>query len=264
MITTSTTSKPQTTLPPLGMTFTHSPAVTGDRIYYRSKISNTVLGINPLIAAAAPLFALTASLANLTHVTNIEKLSLDLQHEIKAFENNAKAQHYRSESILIARYLLCAFLDEQILYSPWSKLNAGLWPSHLLLLYFHQETDSTERFFIILDRLMADAEIYADLLELSYLCLNLGYQGKYRFMTNGKETLHEISQDVFDCIRLNRPDLKKEFHITVQSDTAPVLTQTSLPVFALTSFAGTLLLTVYSIFNFMLITPLQHLYVLAT
>ena len=123
---TSTINKTKTILPPLETAFNYNPIIPENRIYYQSKISNTALSINALIAAASPLFLLSTRLSHLTILSdsNRQKLFQDLQHEIKAFENKAKAQHYRSESILIARYLLCAFLDELILFSQWGQKNS--------------------------------------------------------------------------------------------------------------------------------------------
>src|ERR1700722_9015642 len=68
-----------------------------DRGYYRSKIFNTLIGINPLIAAASPIFSIAPILAENKSPIETYTLYQDLQHEIKAFENSAKIQHYRSD-----------------------------------------------------------------------------------------------------------------------------------------------------------------------
>ena len=78
--------------------------------YYRSKVYTANLGINPLIAAASTLFTLVAKLRESEAYTDINGLYQQLTHEIRAFENNAQAQKYRSDIILVARYVLCALL----------------------------------------------------------------------------------------------------------------------------------------------------------
>lgn len=260
MITTSTSSHTQATLPPLGQpTLTHH-LITGERAYHRSKIFNTALGINPLIAAASPLFSLAANLSEIQAPPDLLKLSYDLTHEIKAFENNARSQHFRSETILITRYLLCAYLDECILQSPWGKKNKSEWEPHLLLLFFHQEKDGSERFFVILERLSADPELHIDVLELIYLCLNIGYLGKYRFLQDGKEIIDTISRRLFECIRATRGELKKELHILCDSSTKPGIAKVHLPLWLTASFTLALLLTIYSTFSYLLGTHAQALY----
>ncbi|HEV2614254.1 MAG TPA: type IVB secretion system protein IcmH/DotU [Gammaproteobacteria bacterium] len=262
MITTSTSNSntQATTLPPLGQpTLTHH-LITGERAYHRSKIFNTALGINPLIAAASPLFSLAANLSEIEAPPDLLKLSYDLTHEIKAFENNARSQHFRSETVLITRYLLCAYLDECILQSPWGKKNKDAWEPHLLLLFFHQEKDGSERFFVILERLSADPEVHIDVLELIYLCLNLGHLGKYRFLQDGKEMIDTISKRLFECIRATRGELKKELHIQCEDETKVAIAKIQFPVWLIVSFTFALLLTVYSTFSYLLGTHAEALY----
>ncbi|MDX2163928.1 MAG: type IVB secretion system protein IcmH/DotU [Gammaproteobacteria bacterium] len=260
MITTSTANATQTTLPPLGQPQLTHHLITGERAYHRSKIFNSDVGINPLIAAASPLFSLAANLSKLQVPPDLLKLSYDLTHEIKAFENNARAQHFRSETILITRYLLCAYLDECLLHSPWGEKNKVAWESHLLLLFFHQEKDGSERFFVILERLSADPEVHIDVLELIYLCLNLGHLGKYRFLQDGKEMIETISKRLFECIRATRGELKKELHVQCENTVKATVSKIHLPFWLITSFSLALLLTIYSTFSYLLGTHAEALY----
>lgn len=261
MITTSTSNhNTQTSLPPLGQpTLTHH-LITGERAYHQSKLFNTAIGINPLIAAASPLFSLATNLSQLQAPPDLLKLAYDLNHEIKAFENNARSQHYRSETILITRYLLCAYIDESILNSPWGKRHKSAWEPHLLLLFFHQEKDGSERFFLILERLSADPEVHIDILELIYLCLNLGHLGKYRFLQDGKEIIELISKRLFECIRVTRGDLKKELHVSCDAEKKPAVAKVQLPFWLTTSFTLAVLVTIYSSFSYLLGTQAQALY----
>jgi type VI secretion system protein ImpK len=229
-----------------------------ERSYYRSKVFNTSIGINPLIAAAAPLFSLATFLLENIAAIDTYTLFQDLQHEIKAFENNAKMQRYRSETILVTRYLLCAFMDEIILYSPFAKTNE--FHQHSLLMFFHQETEGSERFFVILERLSNDPELHIDLLELIYLCLNFGYLGKYRHEQNGKEIIDQITKRLFECIRLQREELKKELHIAPPHEDRPYIKKIHLPLWLIISFTFAVLLTIYSSFSYMLGNNAETLY----
>lgn len=153
---------------------TNREAITGPISDVQSHAFSTNIGINPLIAAAMPVLALATELQQPISV-DPATLSKSLRHEIKAFENAAFKNGYRTQMILAARYLLCALLDEVITqYHP-----DYLWHEEALLLFFQQETWGGERFFIILERSCEDPKTYIDLLELGYICLSLGFKGKY-------------------------------------------------------------------------------------
>jgi type VI secretion system protein ImpK len=253
----TTTYKPRSASP-TGQVKLSNNALFGERSYYRSKIFNTQLGINPLIAAASPLFVLANQFSDCSAPPDILGLYQQLQHEIKAFENNAQAQRYRSETILIARYLLCSLLDEIITTSPWGR--QSVWQHQCLLMHFHQETDGSERFFVILERLSSDPELHIDLLEFSYLCLSCGFMGQYRHVENGKEQLDHIVNRLFECIRWQRGELKKELNIAPQEPTRPTVAKFHLPVWLIASFTVALLLTLYSSFSYMLGNNAEQVY----
>ncbi|WP_235378984.1 type IVB secretion system protein IcmH/DotU [Candidatus Coxiella mudrowiae] len=59
------------------------------------------------------------------------------------------------------------------------KTEDGGWRQIGLLKTFQGEMWDGERFFVILKRSAEELALHLDLLELGYLCLSLGYQGKY-------------------------------------------------------------------------------------
>ena len=80
------------------------------------------------------------------------------------------------EQVKIASYFLCSLIDETVLNTPWG--NQSNWGHHSLLIQFHNEAWGGERFFQILDRLKQQPAQGLNLLELAYLCLSLGFEGK--------------------------------------------------------------------------------------
>lgn len=179
--------------------------------YYRSKTFVANAGTNRLIAAASALLSLATRLKETIGYSDIETLYQHLCHEISAFETLARKEGFRSETTLVARYILCTMLDECILQTPWGKF--GEWDNHRLLFSFQKEAWGGERFFLILDRLSDDPAIHVDLLELIYLCLTLGYEGKYRLIENGNMQLEQIVEQLYRIIRYQRGDVKKELLI---------------------------------------------------
>jgi type VI secretion system protein ImpK len=69
---------------------------------------------------------------------------------------------------------------------------------------FHKETRGGERFFQLLKKLSQDPGKNIDLLEFMYLCLALGFQGRYRVRPNGLNELAEIREDLYHTIRQQR------------------------------------------------------------
>lgn len=241
---------------------THIP-LANPGAYYRSKIFSTTVGANPLAAASSTLLVLVANLRSTPSNLDSRELYLHLIHEVKAFETQAQTFGYRAETILLARYILCATLDEVILLTQWEKQNE--WHKHKLLTTFHGEDWGGERFFLILDRLSADPALHIDLLELIYLCLSLGFTGKYQTKENGKIELDEITEKLYQRIRWQRGDIKKELALgepepTTAVNTLTTVTTQPLPLWLLGLFTVLLMLSVYTGFNFMLSSSITPIY----
>lgn len=174
--------------------------------YYRSKTFVPSVDINPLIASAFPLFNAASHCQHAAIAPDFDTLQDELTHEIRAFENNAQSHGYRSQTILAARYALCALLDE-IIMTRWPEHE---WQNRALLKAFHDETWGGERFFVLLDRCLEDPNVYTDLLEFLYLALSLGYEGKYRLATRGHIELGYVIDSVYYAIRKTRGDVEEK------------------------------------------------------
>lgn len=238
--------QPRAGLPQLGLT--HLP-LTSPRSYYRSTLLTLNNGINPLITTAAPLLTIAAALRDNTYSFNAVELYQELTHEIKAFETQAQTSGYRSEQILVARYIICATIDEIIANTAWGKQT---WHYHKLLATFHNEESSEERFFAILERLNADIPQYIDLLELIYCCLNLGFSGKYRALDNGASQLADLTEQLYQNIRWQRGEIKKELLLSEKKITAPSTASETMPLWLLGLLTTIILTTLYLVFNYVL------------
>lgn len=150
------------------------------------------IGLNPLVRAAQPLLDLVVPLRYLIAHPNVEQLRQNLVRAIRIFEADAKAQHIDVQAIAVARYALCTFLDETIANTPAGS--GGAWASKSLLVAFHNEASGGEKFFVILQRLAQAPERHVHLLELMYLCLALGFEGRYRVLDGGRERLDSLRE----------------------------------------------------------------------
>lgn len=186
--------------------------ISGPLGNYESYSFSTSIAINPLIAAAMPLLSATSEIQRISDIKNPEFFLDTLIHEVRAFENKAAKNGYRSQFILGARYLLCALIDECVMiYHPKAS-----WKKHNLLQIFQHDVWGGERFFIILERSCEDPSLYIDLLELGYVALSLGFRGKYQHASDAKN-LGLFIDRLYQVIQKQRGD--STHHLLACSDT---------------------------------------------
>lgn len=164
-------------------------------------------GLNPLVNAATTLIVVFEKTHKSMSHPNVGGLHQRLVNEIRAFESKAKEQGIKPEVVLSARYILCTVLDEAVLNTPWGTESA--WTQRTLLSMFHNETSGGEKFFLILDRMREMPAENLNILEMIYIFLSLGYEGKYRVIHRGKETLEQIRDELFRIIRNHRGEYER-------------------------------------------------------
>jgi len=155
--------------------------------------------VNPLLSAATPLLSLAAQLRNSADHPNPDGLFGHISQEIASFEAAARHGGARAEGVLASRYVLCTFLDEIVLATPWG--NQSNWVSRTLLNAFHNEGWGGEKFYLILDRLLQEPHQNINILELLFTCLALGFEGKLRVQEAGRTELDRIQTNLYQVIR---------------------------------------------------------------
>ncbi|MET0982575.1 MAG: type IVB secretion system protein IcmH/DotU [Telluria sp.] len=158
-------------------------------------------GLNPLVRAANPLLDLVVPLRHTVQPPDLGQLRERLALAIRSFETEARDAGVPSDSIAAARYALCTLLDETIAGTAWGS---GVWGSRSLLVAFHNEASGGEKFFLVLQRLSQDPARHLDLLELMYLCLALGLEGRFRVAENGQAQLTLLREKLLQLIRQHR------------------------------------------------------------
>jgi type VI secretion system protein ImpK len=165
-------------------------------------------GLNPLVNSATTLLTVAIKLRTTLNHDNASELHKRLTEEIKAFEIKAQRANAKPETVISARYLLCTVVDEIVLNTPWGA--ASGWSQHSLLSLFHQETFGGEKCFIILQRMQENPAAHLDILELYYLCLSLGFEGKYRLAQRGHEQLEQIRDGLYQTIENHRGHIEQD------------------------------------------------------
>lgn len=161
------------------------------------------IGSTPLLAAAAPLVQLLARLRNTLAQPDSGDLRERAVRALRDFEAAGRQAGLPVEALRPAHYALCASLDDVVLATPWGS--QGAWAQRSLVSTFHQEVRSGERFFDILNQIKQNPGNFLDVLELMYVCLSLGYMGRYRLSPRGPAEIDRLREEVYAVIRRARP-----------------------------------------------------------
>jgi type VI secretion system protein ImpK len=166
------------------------------------------ISLNPLVAAASTLLSEVVRLKHSPAAEDFNVLNQQLSSAIKLFEHRALHEGAESSQVMAARYVLCTVLDEAVVTTPWG--NESAWSQMSLLSSFHNETFGGEKFFQLLERLSRNPVKHLPMLELMYLCLSLGFEGKYRVMPRGMLELEALRDSLYRQIRQLRGDIPRE------------------------------------------------------
>jgi type VI secretion system protein ImpK len=158
--------------------------------------------LNPLEKAASGLLALITRLNTSHSQSDPMGLKNKIIREIEQFQLAAQAENIDSETISSARYVLCTVVDEAVINTPWGN-NSG-WAQQSLLSLFHKEVSGGERFFHLLKSLAQNPVKNRHLLELMYVCLALGFEGRYRLIEGGKNKLSGIREWLYQILQKER------------------------------------------------------------
>ena len=166
------------------------------------------ISLNPLVAAASSLLSEVVRLKHSYEGEDLHALNQRLSAELKLFEHRALHDGAESSQVMAARYVLCTAIDEAVVTTPWG--NESEWSQMSLLSSFHNETFGGEKFFQLLERLSRNPVKHLPMLELMYLCLSLGFEGKYRVMPRGMLELEAVRDSLYRQIRQLRGDVPRE------------------------------------------------------
>lgn len=165
---------------------------------------------NPLLATSSVLLKKMYVLQHTYDIGNVNEVRQDLVDMMNLVMESFTKQNIESNQMLLARYLLCTFMDEIISSTYWGKEHN--WASNSLLGIFYNETYGGDKFFQLLSQLQASAATHINLLELMYIALSLGFEGKYRIQPRGKMDLDTIRENLFKQIKMVKGQSALKFY----------------------------------------------------
>ena len=140
---------------------------------------------NVLMAEATPFLALISSVRAGRAAIDLPSLHGRVTAAIAAFDQ-AIAGQYTDEEVRRAKYALAATADDVALNLPGKENDAAEWARRSMVVRFFGENIGGDRFWKLLDEMIASPAQYRDLLELYHACMGAGFEGRYRVMSDGK------------------------------------------------------------------------------
>lgn len=178
-----------------------------DRMIYTARLQGAMnfnMAPNPLVDAAWELLLQVTQLKSRSGRESVQALNDRFSSAITAFEAHALHHGAEHDQVMSARYVLCSSIDEAVTTTAWGSRSD--WSKASLLSRFHNETFGGEKVFQLLERLSHDPVKHVALLELMYVCLSMGFEGKYRVMERGGAQLETVRDALFRKIRHVRGD----------------------------------------------------------
>lgn len=182
-------------------------------------VAMAATGMNRLNACAATLFSLISRIRNRAQHMDPDKLRQKVVGEIRAFENRALQANVDASQVKVARYAICATLDDVVLNTPWGGESS--WTMQSMVGTFHKEVVGGDRFYDLLARLEQDPANNIDLLEFVYVCLSLGFEGRLRVEAGGSDKHLQIRNGLSRIIRGHRGPVERDLSPNWKGVNAP-------------------------------------------
>ena len=199
-----------------------------------------------LLRAAEALLGTLPRLRDITTLADPSALQAQLLQRLAAFEAEATAGGVSSMHIAAARCLLCSFVDEVITATHWGA--QGLWTAHALIPAPTPGHDPLD----LLQGVLADPVAHAALLELFYVCIALGFEGRLRHTPQARAQLDIAAARLHALLPTRRG--RAGAPRTLSPHWRGLATRghrdlTRLPLWAVAAFCGALLLALWLALN---------------
>jgi type VI secretion system protein ImpK len=146
-------------------------------------------GPEPLVAAAGRLIHLASRIRAMPLGPDLGGLRRLVIQELDAFGQRARTLGLEPKSVQLGHYILCAFMDDAVMSTPWGANSP--WSQQSLLAVYHNDTHGGDRMFQFAERMEQDPNREPRLMELLYQCLSLGFEGRAALDPRGESLLHQ-------------------------------------------------------------------------
>lgn len=217
---------------------------------------------NVLVTAFAPLLELAPELERAAAPQRPESLRLRLQGNLTEARDAAVGMGMPLTRADHAAWFVAALLDDIALNTPWGGQSD--WPRQPLVTGLSGDVDAGTRFFDRFDEHLRFPNRDPQMLELAYLCLGLGFRGKYRIQPGGGESaimaLRTQAARLLRDTDADQADLSPRWQ-GVQAPDEP--RRFTVPLWTVALAAAAIITAIYTSLGLQLSTKAEQLYALA-
>lgn len=207
---------------------------------------------NRLMLEAGPILALAASIRCGRARAPLAQFHAKATAAIAAFDR-AIAGLYPDETRQRAKYAVCSTLDDIVQNLPGAEQEAAEWARRSMVVQTFHENIGGDRFWQLVDDMLARPAQQAELIELYHACLAAGFEGRFRHMPDGKRRLHEIMQQLYGTLEHSRSLSNQTLVQHWQGEKAPIQKVGFLSYIALAgAVAAGVLLAIYIVLRLVL------------
>jgi type VI secretion system protein ImpK len=141
-------------------------------------LSKTIGGSRDLTGLCTDIFLIVIRMREAEDLGDPASLRKLILFYLGLFEKNCKAINVEPETIADAKYAMVGLIDETVLSIP--GVCRDFWIGNPLQLDLFGDNIAGEEFYNKLNRMLVAPEKKKDILEVYYLCLSLGFEGKYK------------------------------------------------------------------------------------
>jgi type VI secretion system protein ImpK len=212
--------------------------------YGAGRLRQARAGDNALVSAFSVLLGLAPELERATAPENPDVLRARFLENLTYSRDSAVSQGIPLARADQGAWFVAALLDDVALNTPWGA-HSG-WPRQPLVTQISGDVDAGERFFVRLDELMRYPERDPELLELAFMCLSLGFRGRYRVQgATGEAAIAQLRSQVARVLVRpddERADLSPHWKGVVADDQPP---RFIVPIWSIAIIAAALIAAVY-------------------
>ena len=147
-------------------------------------LSKTLGGSRELTGLCTDLFLIIIRMREAEDLGDPAGLCKLINYYVELFEKNCAALKVAPDSIADTKYALIALIDETVL--SVAGICRDYWLTRPLQLEHFGDNIAGQEFYNKLQKMLLQPETKKDVLEVYYLCLSLGFEGKYR-ISNAEE-----------------------------------------------------------------------------
>lgn len=141
----------------------------------------------------APCLTLILQLRAVDEFGSADLLRTRIVDLLRQTEREARRCGFGKDELHDVQFAIVAFVDETILSSNWDEKDH--WLAKPLQLELYDRYDAGEAFFERLDEMRKHPSEWAAVLEVYYLCMALGFKGRY--LLHDQEKLRTLVEDTF-------------------------------------------------------------------